>query len=674
MAQRVAWGTGREQAFMDWIDREINQAKSSRAALEATWRRYLEQYRAPANRPLKSFPFEGAANFELPITAIAVDQLYAKFIQTIHAPPNLWTLEPLNPEWDDAAKPLQDFLEWLDGTLLHMEQTNKRAILELIKLGTGIWKTGWLFENRTVTTYDDQGQRISVPRMQSRPTVDHVRLIDFLIPPYAYEIDPDLQGGAPWVAERFRRNIDALDSIADASEPYLPNYGKMAVQKLRQTMAQNTQDYDQTVQALDYTKTGGLTKNRDFDTSIDTSPEPGRSFTSTVNDEVEWWQIHARFATKSAGGSQDDIVVEYHQPTRSIIRAIYQPFRHGKRPYETARYFPGDGFYGIGVCEQEEMFQRSQSDLYNNMHDNTLLSNAVGIAAKMGSNIGPGEPIYPGKIWITDGNPRDELMSFQIGQPHTGIVQILGMTDELQKVRSGIGDLQSGNINALPSRTPATSVTQLLEEGARRPDLTLTNIRDALSTTGVRVLQLLQQYLNQPGLGAGGEIYADLMVRVLGVKNAAPVLSKIVLGQEGIEMGFGVKLTATSATANKELAKQNLMGLVQLQTQVSQPIIQLLTQAMQAMGTPVGQAALDMAQGLAFLQKRLLEQSDIRNTDELVPTIPKDPGQVTGPLGGPFGPAPAFPMLPGGGGQVGGTPGAAGMGALQGAAGAGGPV
>jgi len=36
----------------------------------------------------------------------------------------------------------------------------------------------------------------------SGPFVDHIRLVDFLIPPDYYAIDPDEQFGAPWVAKR----------------------------------------------------------------------------------------------------------------------------------------------------------------------------------------------------------------------------------------------------------------------------------------------------------------------------------------------------------------------------------------------------------------------------------------------------------------------------------------
>src|SRR5439155_15285114 len=69
-------------------------------------------------------------------------------LQTIHAPENLWTLEALNENWLPAQKPLQDFLQWLDYTLLKMWNVNKRVFLEMVKLGTGIYKAGWLYEKR----------------------------------------------------------------------------------------------------------------------------------------------------------------------------------------------------------------------------------------------------------------------------------------------------------------------------------------------------------------------------------------------------------------------------------------------------------------------------------------------------------------------------------------------
>jgi len=96
MATPIVWGKGKEQQFILMIDWELRFALQARLNLERQHRAWLEMYRAPAKQPTRKFPFEGAANYVAPIAATDIDQLYAKFMQTIHAPENLWTLEALN--------------------------------------------------------------------------------------------------------------------------------------------------------------------------------------------------------------------------------------------------------------------------------------------------------------------------------------------------------------------------------------------------------------------------------------------------------------------------------------------------------------------------------------------------------------------------------------------------
>jgi hypothetical protein len=441
----------------------------------------------------------------------------------------------------------------------------------------------------------------------------------------------------------------------------------MAVEKIRQWLQPSQNPHDDTIQALDYQiPQGGGRGGLPFEKTLGAATDHGPGGTGTQpRDEVEYWEIHARFATE--GTSESDIVVEYHLPTRTIIRATYLRYHHGRRPYEKAVYFPTEGFYGIGVCEQKEMFQQYESDLMNFQHDNVLLSNALGIAAKQGSNIAPGEPIYPGKIWITDGNPKEELMPFQLGTVYQALPQLISAVQYTGRQRTGVSDLNSGNIQSLPSRTPATTVQSLLEEGARRPDLTLKDLRRCLSIVGLRVIQLIQQHAN-PTQNAEGEKFLQAALTVLGDEAGMELLSKLALPLENAEYGLGINLTATSATANKEVMKQSMMGLLQLQMQAAPAFIQQMQLATQMWGTPVGQVALDMSQGMAYTLKRLMETFDIRNLNEVVPVIPKDPVQsITDPTA-------ALQLLPPGSGQPPGAPPAGGMEAPAGPMGAGSPA
>lgn len=659
MADSVKWGKGRLSQFVQWIDWELRFGLQSRLSLERQWREWLEMYRAPAKQPIRKFPYEGASNVVLPIAATDIDQLFAKEMQTLHAPNNLWTMEALNERWVDAAHPMQDALSWLDHHLLKMQSVNERVNLEKYKLGTGIYKTSWNYEKRKVWTYNDQGAVIRAQRIVGQPVVDHVKCADFVLPPYSYAIDPDAQGGAPWVAERLRINVDRLRSLAFATEPFAPNWDQEAVNFILKFVESNQPPHDVKIQDLDYLKLGE-TKTLDFDKS-DSESTKNLAGRYARRFDIELWEVHARFPTGGQGfsidpsrpaqkdvDSQDDIVVWYHLPTRRIVRAIYNPYRHGKRPYEKVVMFPSEGFWGIGICEQKETFQTLGSDLMNFTVDNVLLSNSVMLVAKAGANIVAGEPIYPGKIWIVDGDVRQDFSSMQMAQTYPNLPSLAGQVQAMGERRTGISDIQLGNMQELPGRTPATTMLSLLQEGNRRPDLTIKMMREGLSNVGLRIVQLLQQYTGSP-VDVGGKRLLGLMVQALGMPEGMFAAEKLATPLEDAALGLGVSLTATSGSANKEVEKQNYVALLQLAGQITPQFIQLISVAQQAAGTVVGKVALESALGMRELYGRLLEQYDIKNIADVAPDLKTDtqplqagangqsPGGPAGPQGQPGG-------------------------------------
>ena len=620
MPEKVTWGVGRESAFVEMIDHELKEAQTARLSLDKQHRDWLSQYRVSAKPATKRFPYEGAANWTLPLTAIDVDVLYARFMQTIHAPENIWTVQPLNERWLSAGKPLQDFLTVLDHRLLRMFNVNKRAFLECTKLGTAIYKTGWRYEQRKVWGYDSEDKRVRKTRIVSAPFVDHVRLSDFVMPAYSYAIQADEQGGAPWVAERIRVSIAKLYSLAEASEPFLPNIDKATVDFISKFEEAEKPPRDVKLQELDFARRGDSTSaTKETGDDFDKDQERGTPGGSSLQRprEVELWEVHARFPTEG-GVSEDDVVVWYHQPTRKIVRAIYGRYDHGQREYDVIRYFPGDGFFGIGICEQKEMFQTLGSELMNFTLDNVLLANSRMIVARAGANIGPNEPIYPGKVWMTDNDVRQDFGVFPMADIYASLPLLQQGVMSLGERRTGISDIQLGQMQNLPGRTPATTMMSLLQEGNRRPDLTIRDMRhEGLSVIGLRVLQLCQQFISSP-VDYNGAMWLRLLTDTLGMPEGQAVAEKLVMPTDPVELGVGVQLTATSGSANKEVERQGALALLQLAGQVGPQFIQLTQIAMQAQGTPLADVALSVAHSMQELYKRTLETYDIRNSDEMV--------------------------------------------------------
>lgn len=615
MADRVAFGKGREEDCRQWMRHELDRALTSRSKLEQTWRDWLDLYRAPLDQGTANFPFVGAHDLIVPVAAMNIDPILARWMSNIHAADNVWTLRALNERWTPIAKPLQDYLTWLDRMILRMWDVDYRVFLETLKLGTGIYKVGWRYETRKVMGYDAAKRRTKMVRTLNKPFVDQVHLANFLLPPEARAIDPDAQGGAVWVAERHRVTPAQLRAMGKGQEPFLPNFDAAAIEKIIGYEESADTTHQQKVTALD---------------------QQGAAL-SLYNKPVELWEVHARFDT-SGNGYDDDVIVFFHKPSVTILRATYPVLPY--RPYSAIRYLRGDGFYGIGICEQAEVWQRTISRVLNFDLDKILLSNAPMLAVKEGANVVPDEPIFPGKQWHLS-NPKEDLVPFFLTAPGSfDIAQIRAYLTDQVKQRTGLTDLQFGTVGALPSRTPATTVQSLLQEGNTRLDLSIKDLRESgLSEVGLRVLQSLQQQATDVAGNPDAQQYLQLANLVLGTPEGGLVSQALMMPSEAIELGVGVALTATSGMNNKELMRQSNLALIQIVSQLAPGFIQLaqITQ----MGGPVGQVALQLFNGGRELLQRLLEQFDIRNPEEIVPTLASNlqalqslnGGQQISPLG-----------------------------------------
>ncbi len=659
MPERIAWGPKREAKFVEYIAAELHDGISARDPLVKQWISWLEQYAAPVNQGEKNFPYVGSANYVLPLTATDVDQLVAKFVQTIHAPEDLWTISPMNERWKNTAKPLQDTLTWLDRNVLKMFDVNYRVILEMTKLGTGIYKTGWDYQRYPTLTYDSYGRVIRAYKVRGVPFVDHVPLADFVIPAGYYAIQPDAQKGAPWTAERQRWTPSSLWRLANATSPFLPNIDKDVLDVIIKFEESGMTDYDEYVRQQERDVTGAKlpsSESQEWDrSSTQMAGQTGSSGTKVVRD-IELWEIHCRYPTKGDLG-EEDIVVWFHQPTRKIVRGVYGYYTHGQRPYEVVRYFRSEGFYGIGVCQQKEVFQKMASDLFNFNWDNVLLANSRMVVAKAGSNIAPGEPFYPNKVWIVDDDVNKSFGVFPMADIYQSLPLLQSSVQALGERRTGISDIQLGNIQELPGRTPATTMLSLLQEGNRRPDLTIKDMRyQGLSTVGLRIIQLIQQYASGP-MDVGGQRLMQLAVQTLGMPEGPEVAQKLSTPMEDAALGIGVSITATSGSANKEVERQGFTTLLQLASGLYPQFLQAVSIAAQMPQTPVADVALRSAKGLAELFQRLLEQYDVRDTETIIPVSDQtlsDAGQA--------GQQPALGAQPG---AVGGDQGANGNNPLQ---------
>jgi hypothetical protein len=347
-------------------------------------------------------------------------------------------------------------------------------------------------------------------------------------------------------------------------------------------------------------------------------------------------------------GIDEDIVVMWHQPTMEIARALHTPLMHGHRPYEAIRYLQTFSFYGMGLAEASEWAQFTLTKLLNATIDNVLLVNTRMYSAPLGSNIEPGEPVYPGKIWMV--GPQESIGEVKLGDINPSLPLTMDQMLQWAELRNAVPDVRQGDISSLPSRTPAQTTESILREGKRKFDEIFATMRVPLGTMGLRVLQIMAQYIREDP-----QRWTNYFTNTLGQEDAGRVMQVLNSPIDAIGETYGISPAATSAQSNRFAERQEMVGLLQLLSQIYPQFVQtaLLYQQTGGQGPVAETAAQSYIAGVELLT-RLLEKFDIQNPEQYIPTpqfiqqqlaqraqqLGAGPELQVAPVGGFFGPGP----------------------------------
>ena len=629
IVEKVKFAKGREIDFKHWIHQELNNTFGDRQEKEREWKDYLDQWRAKlsSNGGVTDFPWPGASDIEFPLTAMHTDPVYADLMQSYHASREFWYVDPIHANSRaDSANALREALAVLDRDFLKMRQVNQKGFLYNILLGTNFYKTHWYHDSKLQKGYDAEGSIVDKRIIVSQPRVESVPINHIYVPADAWSLDPDVQGGARWIAQRFDLTVNQLLAKARAPDPMVePPYDAKETEMVAHFVKDREDNLDEFIQ-------GDLEQY---------SPYRDRKITL--------YEVHARFDVDN-DGFDEDIVVIYHYPTDKILRVIYNTAAHGKRPYQRIRYLENFGIYGIGAAEVDQPFQVTMSQLLNGQINNVILANTRMYSAPLGSNITPGAEIYPSKVWMV--GPGEQVGEIRMGDIYPSLPQTMVQLQQWSESRSGVSELRQGNLTNLPSRTPASTTLSLLAESNKKFSEIMSSMRGAFSEMGLQVIQLMSQYLIEDP-----DRWTAYFVNTLGKTDAEKVLEILASPIDRIGEQYGIVPTATSSVNNKEADKQNFVGLMQLVSQIYPQLVQtaLLIQQVDP-NSVAGKVALASYTGGVELLKQLLERFDIQNPEQYLPIIPEltalqqqqalqaeQAGQIQpqfSPLGGFFGPGP----------------------------------
>lgn len=563
-----------------YLIQEIRRCQSDRGPLESDWITYEELYRARPAESKKDFPFEGASNLVVGIVPTDVDTLFSRAMGLLIEPGNLWSISAQRPELVDFAKSTSEFMEWAQHNELDVHSWLAPWIIDIHKLGTGVLKQRYTREMKRVYEWRelDQGvwQQQAVIMLKDHPAVHHVPLHDFYIPAGFKKLS-----GAPWCAERVRLTWPRFMNRVKAGLYY--NADKIGAWYFNPPINQVQQQLDK------------ISK-----------------YPASINTQMELFEFWLDFDI-NGDGWDEALVCTISLDAQEYVRLDFNPFFNQDKPYSSARFMPdNNSFYGIGLAEMLEQYQEEITAMHNQRIDNGTVSNSqMYVMDKNETGIKVNEKMYPSKV-LRLNNPQN-FSAMPLGSPGQlaqSINNESATRTEAQR-RTGVSDYIEATPGPAQAYGPAYTTQQMLQNAAKRSGETYRDIREGLSETGTRILELYQQY-NQ----RGKEFIA------LGPKDGQNVAMVLRFPLDLIRKGLKVSVTAIDSQTSKDAQIRTQTLVMQQLMQFYQNYMTMLSYVSNPQMPPeLKQAALAAAAGSAVMMKRLLELQGQQDSDLLVPDL-----------------------------------------------------
>ncbi len=562
-------------AVTTFVRDEIWRAKSERSDFERKLARWKLVYDVPMPEGPKTFPFFGASNLTLPVVKEAVNTLTAQLVQaTLTARPR-WVLTDLAEEWEPFIDEIETFLDVASVRDLKIDKTAVPWIIEAAKYGTSVIEVGneVIEKEYFQITADGTGVYPKELVLHDGPITYNMALEDFFI----RFGESDLQR-ARWCGKRLRLNeTDIIDQ--EANGRFMKGTWESIKDKIpgEPTAEPDTKRVSEEVE--------------------ETVPITRQEF---VFYEI-WLAYNIQPSTNGKTPKMTEIVVYYNEETQTIVGRQFHPYWHGKRPFIKLGYFPVENrFYDQGLCEMLEQIQEAISSRYNQRSDNiTLASLKIFLKRKGVRALQPGDPLYSGKI-LEVMDVHNDIREMRISEIYPSTVNEEIMLRDYGDRLAGTSEASAGAAQPV-SRTTASAQLALLQEQAKRIDLTVRSIRSGLNEVGSQAIDLYFQF------GTNGKGIAWMGSR------GRTVEAVFRLPRRVVELGMAVRTQVPTSLQNRQVKRENSIAMFNLLTQLYQ---QMLPLAQGLAPDALPEVVRAMVGGAEKFMGDVLETFDVSDPDE----------------------------------------------------------
>lgn len=347
---------------------------------------------------------------------------------------------------------------------------------------------------------------------------------------------------------------------------------------------------------------------------------------STEDSVLAEWDIYECWFpwSTSIGKKKDESIRKfrliwwYHYPTKTVMNRVFNFMPRNKCAILRTKLGTGDkGAYGRGYADMLEHAQDEASTIHNQGIDATTMGmlgiNTVDPAG--GSSLDRHIQIYPSAIVPLK---KDSFMHYDVGNPsmtamsaqrEAAILQLIEQRTGIGPAVAGMGSGQGkvgskGNVQYGSMGTLA-----VMQDSNSRVNHRTSDFRHA----HVQMASMLTELYGTFGLGRPGSLFGlddDLLSQAL---------------SDFVESRIRIPIRAATASANKEVEKQNLMLLGQWVQGHHKNIISMLQAISQAQIPPEAKGFfVKVMESQNRLARQLFRSFGFDQPDEFIPDIPKE--------------------------------------------------
>ena len=560
-----------------WLVSEIDKAKGERADLESRLAEWERLYEARPLVKTKTEPWVGASNLIVPVIATAADAVLARVLNAVFGGKKLWTGIGKSAKWVGLANPMEDWLDWVGKEVLHMYRFCQSWFLSMVKTGTGIAKMPWVKRVRNVMYKDAKGAVVNEPVViHDGPLPENVPLADFFFSSDAL-ITNNIQY-CEWIAHR-------------------------TVLTWKQIKERETSGIFFDVDRIKTMKRSDISQ-----------AEAGSQAASGVQpseyNDYELWEFWASYDVNE-DGIAEEVLVTLEPLSGTVLRAVYNFYRHQERPFHVIRYMPRDNnLLAIGICQMLMDIQEEITTIHNQRLDNATIANTRAWKRRKGTTLEADE-IYPGAF--IDVDDMDDIEELKLGDIYPSLLAEELHTNAIGEKRTGVSDYTVGRESqAIGSRATATSTLALIQEGNKRFQMTIRDIREALTDMAHQTIMLYQQFA----------INNQVMYEIFDEKEKAIVMKYFQMPIEYTKANIAIDTPAISETANKEIAQQTMLTLMGVVREFYEGMMEAFALATNPQAPEQLKAlAIQGASAGSQIWKKVLEAFDFRDADTFVPDV-----------------------------------------------------